>query len=344
MIVGYTFSHGLGDADILVVKTDESGNLNWSKMFGGAGTEYGNHILPIGNGYLITGYTTSFGAGSKDVYVVRIDREGNEIWSRTYGGKSWDVGMAACDSETGYLICGFTHSFGNGEEDIYVISIDPNGNELWSQSYGGRRYELGNSIYRLSDGNVIIGATTGTFGGGNSDVYLVKVDDRGNKIWEKSLGGQLKTVLAEGAPTPSDWCHQIKPASDGGFLIAGTTNAKDILNALVVKTDGNGDIVWGQVVGNSTFYDYGYSVTEDKNGNVLVIGAAKSIDQKNDIFLVKMDKQGELKWKKTIGSPAGSDWGRSIITTKAGEIILTGHSNSFFPGTFDVILAKLKMD
>ncbi|MFC2139770.1 DJ-1/PfpI family protein [Bacteroidota bacterium] len=195
IIAGYTFSQGTGDADILVVKADSDCNIEWYNTFGGAGTEYGNNIIKINDGYLITGFTTSFGNGSRDVYVIKVDNEGNEIWSRAFGGKSWDVGKAACEA-TGdnYMICGYTHSLGAGEEDVYVLKIDQDGNEIWSKAYGGKRFEIANSIYALNNDNFIIGAATGTFGGGNCDLYLINIDKEGNEIWNRPIGGELESI------------------------------------------------------------------------------------------------------------------------------------------------------
>lgn len=341
LLAGYTFSHGSGDADILVVKTNADVNMDWYKTFGGDGTEYGYGCTEVTDGYLITGYTTSFGAGSKDVYVIKTDSCGNALWSRTYGGESWDVGMSSCESDSGYMVCGFTHSSGKGEEDIYLINIDRNGNELWSKTYGGDRFEIGSSIYRMDDGNFIIGGTTGTFGGGNSDLYLVKVDPKGSELWTKSIGGQMDSILPEASPTPTDWCYQMKPVSGQGFILVGYSNAKDIMNALVVKADNDGNFVWGQNLGNSKFYDYGWAVAESADGEFIICGASKSVKQNNDIFLAKIGKDGNIVWQKTIGTQNGSDWGSAVCITKDGRIIVTGHTNSFGLGPYDAFLMEL---
>lgn len=341
ILTGYTFSHGTGDADILVVKIDATGNLLWSKTYGGAGTEYGYGCIAVADGYLLIGYTTSFGAGSKDVYVVKIDGEGNETWSKTYGGKSWDVGMAACETNDGYLVCGFTHSFGKGEEDIYLVHIDQKGKEIGAKTYGGERFEMGSSIARIDDNSFIIGATTGTYGGGNSDMYLVKINGKGNEVWTKSLGGQMNSILPEANLTPTDWCHQVKITRDKGFILVGYTNMKDIMNALVVKTDGRGNVLWGQNLGNSTFYDYGYSVAENKKGEIYLCGTAKSVKQDNDIFLAKFDRQGDILWHKTMGSKYGSDWGSVVHVTERGEVIIAGHTSTTSLGAYDMYVLKL---
>jgi len=89
LITGYTFSHGGGDADILVIKTDPEGQPIWSKVLGGAGTEYGYGCAVQEDGYIIAGYTTSYGAGSRDVWVIKLDFDGKELWAKTFGGPSW---------------------------------------------------------------------------------------------------------------------------------------------------------------------------------------------------------------------------------------------------------------
>lgn len=342
LVTGYSFSRGTGDADMLVIKTDASGKCVWSKSYGGKGTEYGNGCLFLADGCLFVGYTTSFGAGSRDVYVVKTDLEGKELWSRTFGGTSWDVGTSLCESfDGGYMICGFTHSFGAGEEDIYVVKTDREGKELWSKTYGGKRFEYAHSIHKLNNGHYIIGAVTGTFGGGNSDVYLVEIDEQGNEVWTKSIGGQLESMLPEAERTPFDWSTQLQVCRDGGYILTGYTNAKDIMNVLVVKTDEQGEIVWGKNLGGGPFYDYGFSVAETVDGDFFVCGTTKSIDENNDILLARIDQNGRILSQKKIGG-SGSDWGSALFLDKEGHLIVAGHTNSLSFGSYDVFLLALE--
>ncbi len=341
IVTGYTFSQGSGDADILVVKTDSKGEMQWARTFGGAGTEYGNDCEVLRDGYLITGYTTSFGAGSKDVYVIKIDKDGEVIWGKTYGGQSWDVGMASCETDKGYMICGFTHSFGKGEEDIYLMNLDREGNQVWWKTYGGERFEFGNSIDKLESGNYIIGASTGTFGKGNCDMYLIEVDKEGNEIWANSIGGQLESALPEAGRTFFDWSSKMKLCSDEGIVSVGYSNARDIMNVFVVKTDKKGNLLWGQNLGNSPFYDYGFSIDETVQGDYVVCGASKSVDGNNELFLAFLDRDGRVILKYVYGGP-GSDWGKAVCVKKNGEIIIAGHTNSDNFGSYELFLMELE--
>ncbi len=348
LITGYSFSQGSGDADLLVIKTDSGGNEIWSETYGGCGTEYGYGCLPVQGGYLITGYTTSFKALSKDVFLKKIDESGKEIWSKTYGGKSWDVGMDLAESKDGsFYICGYTHSSGAGEEDVFLIKTDGSGNEIWHKTYGGKRYEKGNSVICTDDGDCIIGAVTGTFGNGNCDFYLIKTDADGKEVWKHPYGKR-----------GFDWCSSMAAAKDGGFILTGHTNSDDFLNACVIKTDADGNQEWLKSFGKTRFYDYGNSIDQLKDGSIVVAGTAKLLVRNNaadkhisdpanyvynnEFYIVKLDQKGNIIRQETIGGP-GSEWSNSVHSSKDGSIIVLGQTNSAGNGSFDVCLLKLKI-
>ena len=340
IITGYTFSQGTGDADLLVVKTDSQGEMEWSRTHGGAGTEYGNASLCLTDGYLITGYTTSFGSGGKDVYVIRLDDKGREIWSTTFGGPSWDVGTAICESGDGnFYVCGYSHSFGKGEEDIYLVKIDKNGNRLWSKTFGGERLDMANSISRTKDGGLLIGATSGSFSD-NTDFYLIRTDDQGKEIWSK-------TFSAEGSRGHAfDWCNAMAGTRDGGAILTGYSDNQDVMDVYVIKTDTEGDEVWSKSLGNKPFYDFGSAVLEMADGNFIVAGTTKSIVDNeqiynNDVYLVKLDSDGNVLWEKSYGG-SGSDWASSAALAGDGDLVVVGHTNSAGNGFFDLLLLKIQ--
>lgn len=340
LIAGYTFSHGTGDADLLVIKTDDRGNTEWSRTLGGGGTEYGNACLCLPDGYLVTGYTTSFGSGGKDVYVIKLDTKGKEIWSRTFGGPSWDVGAALCESDDGhYFVCGYTHSFGKGEEDVYLVKIDKDGNRLWSKTFGGARLDMANSIARTGDGGLLIGATSGSFSN-NTDFYMIRTDGDGNEIWSK-------TYAAKGTRGHAfDWCNAMAGTSDGGAILTGYSDSQDVMDIHVIKTDAEGNEVWAKSLGNKPFYDFGNAVLELPDGSYVVAGTTKSIEKNkniydNDIYLVKLDPEGNILWENTCGG-SGADWVSSVALTRNGELVTAGHTNSAGRGFIDLLLFKIR--
>jgi putative intracellular protease/amidase len=339
-ITGYTFSHGTGDSDLLVIKTDDQGEMEWSRTYGGAGTEYGNACLSLPDGYLVTGYTTSFGSGSKDVYVIRLDTKGKELWSKTFGGPSWDVGTALCESGDGnFYICGYTHSFGKGEEDVYLVKIDENGNKLWSKTFGGERLDMANSICLTEDGGFMIGATSGSFNP-NTSFFLIRSDAQGVEQWSR-------TYVAEGSHGHGfNWCNDMVSTDDRGVLLAGYTDCQDVMDMHVIKTDSEGQVVWSKTLGNKPFYDYGNSILEMPDGGCLVGGTTKSVVgnkyiYNNDVIIVRLDREGNILWEKSCGG-SGADWASSVALTGDGEVVIAGHTNSTGSGFFDLLLFKIR--
>jgi hypothetical protein len=162
------------------VDEDDSSIVDWSRTYGGAGIDVGLSMQRTKDGgYVISGYTDSFGASNYDVYLLKTDSEGNLIWNKTYGGAHSDLGYSVQEtSDGGYVIAGYTRSFGNKDDDVYLIRVDSEGNELWSRTYGiqgtTNNVEWGYSVQQTSDGGYIIAGKTKSFGAGEYDVYIVK--------------------------------------------------------------------------------------------------------------------------------------------------------------------------
>ncbi|MBJ59735.1 MAG: hypothetical protein CMP64_04050, partial [Flavobacteriales bacterium] len=196
IIGGCTSSYGNGSYDVYLLKTDGSGNEQWSQTFGGIEDDRGWSIQQTTDGgYIITGVTNFWGAnGSSDVYLIKTDDNGNEQWSQTFGGTNSDAGNSVQQTiDGGYIISGRTRSYVNGSNadvDVYLIKTDGNGNELWSQTYGGTEGDYGASVQQTSDEGYIITGYTRSYGNGNGyDVYLIKTDGGGNEQWSQTFGG-----------------------------------------------------------------------------------------------------------------------------------------------------------
>ncbi len=332
IIVGNTDSFGPGSVAVYLIKTDVAGNELWSRTLGGVGNDRGYSVQVTGDGgYIITGTTGSFGAGWFDVYLIKTDSAGNEQWSRTFGGSHHDYGYSVqMTSDGGYIIAGYTKSFGAGEEDVYLIKTNAAGNQEWSRTLGGISNDRGYSVQVTSDGGYIIAGHTSSFGAGGWDAYLIKTDAAGNEQWSRTFGG------SEG-----DKAYSVQVTDDGGYVITGETKSFGNVNGDVylIKTDAAGNEQWSRTFGGISS-DQGNSLQTTSDGGYIIAGQTWSFGAGGwDAYLIKTDAAGNEQWSRTFG---GSDWDKaySVQATDDGGYVITGNTSSFGAGESDVYLLK----
>lgn len=205
---------GVKNENVYLLETDKDGSELWSKTLSSGLNGPGHSIQQTADGgFIIVGTTNFRETGLKDVLLIKTDSQGQELWSKTFGGNQDDQGFSVqATSDGGYIIAGETNSFGAGGFDVYVIKTDFNGVQLWSRTYGGVGDESGRSIGETTDNCFIITGWTQSFGDGGKDVYLIKIDGDGNEVWAKTFGWEA-----------NDQGSAVQQTSTGGFIVAGDT-------------------------------------------------------------------------------------------------------------------------
>jgi hypothetical protein len=306
---------------------------SFRKAIGGPASEEDSSLIQTSDGgYAIAGKTESSGAGQADVYVVKLDAHGNLQWTKTIGGENEDWGRSLIQtSDGGYAIAGYTKSFGAGEDDVYVVKLDAKGNLQWTKTIGGKKRDRGSSLVQTSDGGYAIAGFTDSFGAGETDVYVVKLDAKGNLQWTKTIGGPKR-----------DYGLSLIQTSDGGYAIAGYTTSfgAGYADVYVIKLDAHGNLQWTKTIGGPAG-DVGNSLIQTSDGGYAIAGYTKSFGAGGeDVYVVKLDANGNLQWTKTIGGE-NEDWGYSLIQTSDGGYAIAGATQSFGAGLLDVYVVKL---
>jgi hypothetical protein len=286
--IPYTSSFGAGNWDAYLIKTDLEGNELWSKTFGGSGPEFGYSVQQTTDGgYILVGETSSFGAGASDVYLIKTDADGNELWSRTFGGGGYQWGHSVQQTtDGGYIIVGSTD---NGvDPDVYLLRTDVGGNELWSKTFGGSDYQQGWSVQQTSDGGYIIVGEASIWGEGTY-VYFIKTDVDGKELWSKTF---RRGCCDYGA----SYGVSVRQTTDGGYIIVGGTDSCDpagIPDVYLVKTDADGNELWSKTFGGSGS-EGGYSVQQTTDGGYILVGLTQRTDD-SDVYLIKTNAEGNVE-------------------------------------------------
>jgi len=369
IIASNTVSHNSGDVvggynndntayeDIWVAKLDSAFNVTWSKVIGGTSWDYVNSIKPTHDGgYILIGKTESLDGdvtgnhGQNDVWVVKLDRDGNIEWERCYGGSSFDEGKHIEEvSNQGFIFIATTQSRdgdiigGHLSSDVWVVKIDLGGNIEWQKCFGGIHGEWGIIIKPTLDRGYIVGAAaTGNDGDvqgvhenrGFEDFWVLKIDSLGSLEWQKCLGGPWYDDIGD-----------IEQTNDNGYLIAGTVgggNGGDVsgyhgggYDAWAVKLNATGEMLWQKCFGGNA-HDVFNDIVVMPDDSFVATGWTTSTDigglkGLSDYWLTKFSSSGNLVWQKTYGAPGGYQMAYALAATIDNNFLLIGNTNATQP-------------
>ena len=323
IVVGTTSSFGSGEDDIWLLKTDYQGGLEWEQFYGGEYNDFGNDVQETSDGgYIITGYTESYGNGKKDVWLIKTDANGELLWDKTFGGLNFDSGSNVREtSDGGFIIIGSADHTGGPRGDIWLIKTDSSGNLLWDNKYGGIGHNHGFSIDLTTDGGYIIAGASFVSGETESyDFWIIKTDSNGDIVWDKKIHDNQ-----------ADFASDVKQISDGGYIVVGDANYDyPYCNILLLKLDVNGEKEWDRVFKGYADDQRASSVRETNDGGFIIVGCTCF----NNIFgisvlLIKTNDQGGTAWEKS-NLEIGNEIVVSVEQTMDEGFIFTGYKTSNF--------------
>ena len=338
-----------GSGDVWLLKLDDVGTLQWEKNYGGTSVDAARDVIQTSDGgYLVTAFSSSnngdvsLNLGEQDVWVLKLNAQGNIEWQVVHGGSAQEQPWTATETTDGYLIGGTTGSTDgdvaghHGAFDYWVFKLDLSGNFLWQRCYGGTASEQLYDVLALSDGGFMLAGMAFSNDGDvslyadNSDLWLVRIDAVGEIQWQRCYGG-----------TAWDIARTVEATSDGGFLACGETRSDDGMvtghhgqeDLWVIKVDSLGTLQWQRAIGGSEAETIG-KAAQLPDGRYALVAETWSADGDltgnyglADVMVAMLDASGDLQWNMNLGG-SHHDRGRAITTDDDGAVLLAATTNS----------------
>lgn len=320
--------------------------LEWAKNFGGTGSEFATEVvLSKDNECIIVGSTGSndydlIGNTGGKAWVIKVNQNGEKIFSKTYGGSRGESGVAVIESIDGNFIIGGNASSNDkdvpknqGKSDAWLFKIDKQGTLLWSKTYGGSNNEYLSSIFEIANGDLIVGINSKSSDGdfpenkGLDDWWILKISKIGDIIWKKRIGGNQPDQL-----------YKLANIDDKTFVVVGEYTSRDdvVTNSksdAIIKMDSTGQIIWSRSFGSPKDSSWlinsinNVSVSFDKQSIVAIGDSYNFINQSTDVLVYKIDTSGNLKWQKLYGG-SSIEFGRKVDILRNGDVLCMGDSYS----------------
>lgn len=345
IVSGDDYSYGAGGSDAIILKYDSKGVLEWSRTWGGTGSEQGTSVTQTTDGgFVMAGLTTSYGSGGNDGYVAKFTSTGTLSWSRIWGGTSDDYSYEVTETtDGGVVVSGVSNSAsmgGFGGYDAILLKYDSTGALSWKKAWGGVNDEYGQGVTQTADGGYAMSGNTNTWAVGNYDPFLAKLTSAGALSWSVTANG-----------TGFEDCFEVIQTSDGGYALTGNTtswpNTSSGDNMYIIKFTSTGTVSWTRAWGGppgNTGNDNGKSLIETADNGIVVAGSTFTYGAgSDDILLVKYASNGTFAWNKTWGG-TGTDFGKWVSTSADGGIAAAGLTYSYAAGDGDVALLKFASD
>ncbi len=328
-----------GDWDFYLVKVDSLGDTLWTRLYGGTKNDEAYAAIQTSDdGYLLAGYSRAFGEYTGDVYYVKTDEFGNEVWNTSVGGDSWDVARNVIETnDGGYLISGWTQSFGAGDRDIYIIKTDENGDTLWSRTYGGYSRDEGWDATQVDNGGYIILGSTASFGQLATNIWILKLFPNGDTL----------TTLKKQTDN-REYAYSMEQTSDEGYILAGYVETRNQGNNYILgKVNEYVGDEWVRLLGGDSD-DEAHYAQQTIDGGYVISGRSISFGSgDSDFHIIKTDTLGREKWSKTLGgdNDEGAPFNRVIVRQATdGSYMVAGSTRSFGNGGYDFWLIKVVVD
>ncbi len=326
------FSSNNAVANIIVGKYFLNGKLAWDYVFECKNNEIANDITETQDGSLVVvGKTEAGENGGIDMFLMKLEANGDLLWEKTFGTDNRDVGRAVVEASDGSLYIAGQKFENKHSYQGYVVKLTKDGDIIWERNIGGKNHEDFSGICENSRGDIMLVGRTESITNGGVDMLVAKVSARGTVLWQENYGGR-----------DNDLGYAITESAYGEFTIAGATRSKGVDNQEIwlLCIDSYGDKIWEKTYGGAGT-DYARDITTKQNGNIIVVGYIESINSDNDIYVLEVDAAGNFVWDDVIGGSSSSEAAYSVIETMNNSLIIAGYQRAMNSQDKQYLLMKL---
>ncbi|MFZ5632649.1 MAG: PQQ-binding-like beta-propeller repeat protein [Bacillota bacterium] len=326
-----------GTVSACAIKVDANGKKVWEKVLAEDCDGVGG-ALQTDDGGLIIGLTPEFSyrmanESSRNITIIKVNPAGDKVWEKTFGGEKDDY-MTSMEKtgDGGCLIAGSSNSFSaGGDYDAYLIRISNSGEKVWEKTFGGAGDDNVQVVREAGDGGCLMAGRTCAQRSGDDNIYLVKTDSSGNRVWEKTVGGR-----------GPDFIKEMRPTGDGGWILAGTTGSfQGWENIYLFKVDASGQLAWERSLGGDN-HDYGVAVRQTGDGGFVVLGDTRPFGEGSSARLIKTNALGEKVWERTFEDKEYV-WGSHVQQSGDGGYIIAGGEVDYHDGS-NIYIIKTDSD
>jgi len=323
----------------------DPGDTLWTRRYGGPGDDRAASVLQASDGtYLLAGYTDSYGSGGKDVWILKLNENGDTIWTRTYGGEDDDEARWIDQTNDGnFIVCGLTSSFSSDQYwDLWLLKISSDGDTIWTKTYGDQMTnwsDEGNCVKPTADGGYIVCGTSmgyDPYGWPKPRIYVVKTDSLGDSLW-------TRLYMADDELEYTSQCMQ--PTNDGGYIIAGTHKSYILdggRDVYLLKINSMGDTLWSKIYSGGAHYDKGHYVIQTADDGYAVAGWLEDDNSQFnfDMWVLKTDQYGDTIWTRHYGGEQ-EERAFTISTVVGGGYVISGVTRTYGGNVAEAYLVRI---
>lgn len=318
---------------ILVLCSGTVGASSWWTLYGGIRSESPARLVRSSDGsYFVVGSSSSFSpTGISEVWVMKLDADGKQIWQKSYGSGQGESAVATTD---GGIILAATKVVNGNNSDLWIARLSKDGSIQWQEAIGGNRFDRLGGIAPASHGDYLLAGHTFSFGAGNRDLWAVRITSTGSIVWERVYGG-----------SGQEFFGGVQPAPGGGFTLVGYTDSfshqSNNPDICVLRLKGDGNILSQKVYGGPAA-DTVANAQRTPDGGIILVGSTRSSGEgQTDLLAVKLSGSGDIQWQRSLGGP-GLDAGYAVNRTTDGNFLIVGTKNSAPEPGNDAWVVKVK--